>query len=259
MDIRFDGKTAVVTGAAKGLGRETALALADSGADLVLGDMLDELGEKVAEEIRAKGRKAVYLHCDVTNVEQCEALAAAAGENLDILVNVAGISCELPLLDAPQKDIQRVMDVNAIGSSNILRAALKYMIPKKAGRIVLFSSTAMWMNSTTFPHYNMSKAAVGSLVISAAKTVAPYGITVNGILPGIIRTDMWNGGLDTLAGRRGTDQETIWNAMVKNMIPMGVPQEPIDIANATLFFCSDQARYVTGQLLGIDGGAAPTL
>ncbi|MEM5768632.1 MAG: SDR family oxidoreductase, partial [Bacillota bacterium] len=142
-----------------------------------------------------------------------------------------------------------------LGCSNVYRAALERMIPQRAGKIVTMSSSAGRAGGPVHAHYRMSKAAIISLNQSAAFTAAPYGINVNTICPGIIRTEMWEDILDAFAeDTGGADREAQWRSYVENSIPMGRPQECEDIANGVLFLCSDMAKNITGQALNICGG-----
>ncbi len=253
MNIRFDGKTTVITGAARGLGRGIAMEMARSGSDIIIGDLLDEEGRKTCEEIKALGVNAKYVHFDVTSPEDCEKLMKSAPQ-LDIVINVAGIVVPQPLLTIKQEDIERLFEVNTLGSDNIVRAALPIMMERRKGKIMLISSLAARLPTDYLVHYAMSKSAVHSLVMSAALTAAPYGITVNGLCPGIIRTKMWEDILDEIHGRTGEDREAIWERIIGGKIPLGREQTEEDIANAVVFMVSEQGSAINGQSLNVDGG-----
>lgn len=253
MEFRFDGKTAVLTGAARGLGRKIALTLAESGADIVIGDVLDEAGAATCEEIRVLGRSAQYVHADVRDPAQVQMLFDAAPV-VDLVMHGAGITISDNFLEASDEAIQRLFDINILGSNNVVRAALKKMIPQEQGKIVMIASVAGRFADKTVTHYRMSKAAMLSLNMSAACIAAPHNINVNAICPGIIRTDMWEQLLDGKAAQMNMSREEVWKTMVGSLVPMGRPQTQEDIAAAAAYLLSSYADNITGQALNIDGG-----
>jgi len=254
MEIRFDGKTAVLTGAARGLGRAIAMLLAENGADVVIGDVLDEAGQQTCEEIREKtGRQASYLHVDVRDSEQVQALFDSL-PSVDLVMHGAGVTLPENILEASDAAIKRLFDINITGSSNIVRAALNKMLPRESGKIVLLSSVAGRYIDKTVTHYRMSKAAMLSLTMSAAKFAAPHNITINAVCPGIVRTDMWEQLLDEKQKSMNLSREEAWKAMVGNLIPMGRAQTQEDIAASVAFLLSNYADNITGQALNVDGG-----
>ncbi len=259
MNIRFDGKNAVVTGGARGIGRAIAMELAAGGANIVIGDVLDEAALKTCEEIKALGVDAKFVHCDVSKVEDCEALIAAAQPRIDIVANAAGIAITKTLLGITQEEIRRQFQINAIGSSNIVRACLPRMIEQNYGRILLVASTAGKIASTILVQYGMSKSSVIALSMSTALTGAKHNVTCNALCPGIIRTQMWEEvltGISTL--NSGEDREAIWERAIKKQIPLGHAQTPEDMGCAAAFLLSDQAYCITGQTLNVDGGQRST-
>lgn len=254
MEIRFDNKIAVLTGASRGLGQAIAMLLAENGADVVIGDVLDDAGIRTCEEIREKtGRQATYMHVDVRDPEQVQTLFDAV-HVVDMVVHGAGVTVPENILDAGDAAIKRLFDINILGSSNMVRAALKKMLPRKCGKIVLICSVAGRYIDKTVTHYRMSKAAMLSLTMSAASFAAAYNINVNAVCPGIIRTDMWEQLLDEKAISMNMSREDAWETMVKNLVPLGRPQTREDIAATVAFLLSNYADNITGQALNVDGG-----
>lgn len=254
MNIRFDHKTAVVTGAARGLGRAIAQCLAENGADIIIGDVLDEEGEATRAFIaETTGRQAFYRHVDVRYPDQVQSLFET-GRVVDCAVHCAGITVPENLLEADDASIQRLFDINITGSSNFVRRALDHMIPRRKGKIVLIASVAGRYVDKTVTHYRMSKAAMLSLAMSAASFAAPYDITVNAVCPGIVRTEMWEKLLDEKSNHVQESRENVWNNVIENLVPLKRPQRPEDISAAVAFLLSDYADNITGQALNVDGG-----
>lgn len=254
MEIRFDNKTAVLTGASRGLGRAIAMLLAENGADVVIGDVLDEAGTATCQEIREKtGRQATYVHVDVRDPDQVKEMFDTVPV-VDLVMHGAGITVPENLIDASDAAIKRLFDINILGSSNVVRTALNKMLPRESGKIVLLSSVAGRYIDKTVTHYRMSKAAMLSLTMSAASFAAGHNINVNAVCPGIVRTDMWEQLLDEKMKSMNLSREEAWNAMVGNLVPMGRPQTQEDIAATVAFLLSNYADNITGQALNVDGG-----
>lgn len=254
MEIRFDGKVSLVIGGSRGLGKSIAQTLAASGSDIVIADVLDEAGVQTCQEIRTLGKDAAYVHTDVTDMAQVQALFAGISQ-LDIVVHCVGITMTDTLTEASQEKVKRLFDINILGSNNVTQEAMRKMLPQNSGKILLLSSVAGKIADETVPHYRMSKAAVLSLTMSAAMAGAKHNINVNALCPGIIRTDMWEKQLlPGKAEQMNMSKEKAWNTMVSKLVPMGRAQSPQDIANAAAFLCSDLAENITGQALCIDGG-----
>ena len=251
VSINLSGKQAVVTGAARGLGKAVALKYAQAGADVWIADILKDELEKTAEETRSMGVKCGYSLCDVSDYDQYEALLNDAGQ-VDILAHVAGIMVSKPMLKINQDEIDRLIKVNINGTDNACRAGLRKMIPEKKGTILITSSVAGRHGHPGHAHYHLTKAADISIMQSAALTGAPYGITVNAICPGIIRTAIWEHIIDNTR-KEGETREERWERSIREMVPLGRPQTPEDIADAALFLTSPMARNITGQALNVCG------
>ena len=244
--MSLEGKVAVVTGGGRGIGRAIALALADAGADVAVAVSRDvAAAEAVADEIRAKGRKAIARQTDVSNAEQAEALVAAAVEELgriDNLVNNAGITRDMLIMRLSEEDWDAVIDVNLKGTYNCTKSAVKRMVRQRSGRIVNVTSVNGISGAPGQANYAASKAGMIGLTKSVAKEVGARGITCNAVAPGYIKTQMTESLSEELTGA------------VLKMVPLGRLGEPEDVAGVVNFLCSDAASYVTGQVLVVDGG-----
>lgn len=269
LKLDFTGKNVLVTGGGRGLGKACALAYADCGANVFIGNRKEDEGQQTVSEIRALGLKSDFCKTDVAVREDVSNLVAAAvdffGGKLDVIMHAAGVISLYDFMIIEPDEIKRLFDINIMGTSYILQDGLKHMIKQGSGNIVTTSSIAGRTNMGMLQHYCVSKAAVISLTQAAAKSGAPYGIRVNSIAPGIIRTRMWEEILDGMAtGFHGTEggrtavspeqREANWQASLKSLIPLGRAQTPEDIAFGALFLSSDLAREITGQVLNVDGG-----
>lgn len=256
MEFNFEGKKALVTGGGSGLGRECALLFAKAGADVVVADLILERAKAVANEVAALGRNAVAYVVDVTNyaeVAQMYKTVVEEWETVDFVVNSAGVCLTEELTDQSVKDIDLSIDVNVKGTVYSCREALAIMRPNNFGRIVNMSSIAAKACLGGFSVYSATKSAVLALTASLGREAALDNVTVNCICPGIIKTNMWEEILDQLAGDDQEERDRIW-AEWNAGTPNGRPQEAIDIANMVGFLCSDEARYITSQNIGVDGG-----
>jgi 3-oxoacyl-[acyl-carrier protein] reductase len=242
---RLQGRVAIVTGSGRGIGREIALTLAREGAKVVVSDITDDV-YKTAREVEALGSEALAMKCDVTNPSDVEGMVKATIEKfgrIDILVNNAGIYPFKPFIEMTEQDWDRVISVNLKGTFNCTKAVVHRMIEQKYGKIINISSIAgSVVGFTQLAHYCASKAGVLGFTRALALELAPYGINVNAIAPGVIETP----------GTTSLGKETLES--FAKMIPQGRVGKPEDIAKLVVFLASDDSSYITGQLMVCDGG-----
>lgn len=240
-------QVAVVTGAGRGIGRAIALKFAAEGADIACVSRTAENSEKVAREVRALGRQAWAYAVDVADAS---AVAAAAEKILadagrvDILVNNAGVTRDTLLLRMSDADWDTVLDTNLKGAFLFTKALARSFIKQRSGRIINVSSVVGLIGNAGQCNYAASKAGLIGFTKSVAREVASRGITVNALAPGFVETDM------TAALKEDRRGELL------KQIPLGCLGQPDDIAAAALYLASPAARYVTGQVLTVDGGMA---
>jgi NAD(P)-dependent dehydrogenase (short-subunit alcohol dehydrogenase family) len=244
------GKVAIVTGARRGMGRTHALALSKAGAKVLLADISKEDCEKVAEEIEKAGGESLAVKCDVTNKKEVEEMVRTAVEKwgkLDILVNNAGIAQFFPFLEITEEDWSRTIDINLKGYFLCAQAAAKEMAKQKSGAIVNIASVAMGQVGVGFPnlaHYCASKGGIVAMTEAMALELAPYNIRVNAVSPGAIETPM----VDPLKQDPKTTEATL------SRVPMRRFGKPEEVSNLVLFLASDDASYMTGSTVVVDGG-----
>jgi len=246
---RYDltGQTALVTGAARGIGRACALALADAGADVALGLRRADSASDLVEAIQALGRRALPLQMDVTRLAEIEAAVAQAGQHfgkIDILVNNAGLGPENLAVDVNEADFDLTLSVNLKGTFFVSQAVGRRMIERRSGAIVNIGSQAGRVALPGEPIYCMSKAGIDHLTRCLAVEWGPYNVRVNAVAPTFIRTDGTAAVLD--------NPESY--AQVLARIPLGRTGEPMDVAAAVVFLASPAARMISGASLLIDGG-----
>ena len=244
----LEGKTAIVTGASGGIGKAVAIALAKEGAAVAVhfhGN--EEKALLVKKEIEEAGGKAEIFRANVADFEECNALVKAAAKtfgSIDILVNNAGITKDGLMLRMKENDFDAVIDVNLKGTWNCMKHATKLMMKQKYGRIVSMSSVVGVMGNAGQVNYAASKSGIIGMTMSLAREVGSRGITVNAVAPGFIQTAMTDVLSDDI------------KEQMKSQIPLGTFGSVQDIANAVVFLASDEAKYITGQTLHVDGGMA---
>ena len=242
----LDGKCALVTGASRGIGRAIALKLASEGAKVALNFAGSAAAaEEVKKEIEAAGGEAITVQADVSDPASVEAMVQTVSEafgQIDILVNNAGITRDGLLMRMKDEDFDAVINTNLKGIFYTTKLVSKLMMKKRFGRIVNMASVVGLTGNAGQTNYAAAKAGVIGFSKSAAKELAARGITVNMVAPGFIETDM-----------TAVIPEKAKEAMMGG-IPLGRAGKPEDVANAVLFLVSDQAAYITGQVLKVDGG-----
>jgi 3-oxoacyl-[acyl-carrier protein] reductase len=248
MTLSLDKKVALITGGSRGIGRAIALEFAIRGAAVVVNyNKSPEAAEEVVKQIQSAGGKAAAFQADVSDFKQAEALVKFAVEtfgDLSILVNNAGITRDQLIMLMPEADWDAVINTNLKSTFSCSKAAVKHMLRKRVGRIINIASVAGQMGNPGQTNYSASKGGQIAFTKALAREVATRNITVNAIAPGFVDTEI----LD------GMTPEMLEAAL--KMIPLGRKGKPEEIAYAAAFLASDEAAYVTGQVLGIDGGMA---
>jgi 3-oxoacyl-[acyl-carrier protein] reductase len=243
--MSLKGQTAVVTGGARGIGREITLSLAQDGANIVIADLITEQAEETAEEVKKLGCKALICKVDVSRMADVENLVKSTineFKTLDILINNAGVTRDTLLIRMKEEDWDFVLKVNLTGTFNCTKSAAKYMMKQRKGRIVNIASIVGVMGNAGQANYSASKAGIIGLTKTSARELASRGITVNAVAPGFIDTEM----------TRSLD-ETI-KQKLKDQIPLGKLGMPEDIASCVKFLVSESASYITGQVIHVNGG-----
>ena len=244
----MEKKVALVTGASRGIGRQISLTLAKEGMFVVVNYCGSEARAKnVLEEIRKNGGDGVLYQCDVADYQQTEAMAKELIKSyghVDVLVNNAGITRDNLILRMSEEEFDAVVETNLKGCFHTIRHLSRYFLKQKSGKIINIASVSGVLGNAGQANYCAAKAGVIGLTKSAAKELASRGITVNAVAPGFIKTEM----TDVL-------KDDIKKAIMEN-IPMKAFGETEDIANAVAFLASEEARYITGQVISVDGGMA---
>ena len=237
---------ALITGAAKGIGKQIALTLAQNGYDVAINYRTEnEELENLKKQIEENNVKCLLVKGDVSNYEDCESFVKETVDNLgsiDVLVNNAGITKDMLLMRMKKEDFEQVIDINLVGTFNVTKNVIPYMMKARSGNIVNISSVVGISGNAGQTNYSASKAGIIGFTKSLAKEVASRNIRVNAVAPGFIQTNM------TAVLKDETKEE------IAKSIPLKRMGNPEDVANAIKFLVSDDSSYITGQVLHIDGG-----
>ncbi len=242
----LSGKVAVVTGGARGIGKVICLKLADQEVHIVVNDITrDENTDSLIEQLKDFGVRALFVQADISKLEEAKALINGVNDEfgkIDILINNAGITRDNLLLRMKEKDWDDVIAVNLKGTFNCMQAAARHMMKQRSGAIINISSIVGVYGNPGQVNYSASKAGVIGLTKTVAKELAPRGVRVNAIAPGFIETEM----------TKKIPEEK--QKLVIEKIPLGKFGTPDDVALLVSFLVSDEAKYITGQIIGLDGG-----
>ncbi len=244
--MRLANKVAIVTGAGRGIGKATALTFAREGAKVVVNDIDAKAAQQVATEIESMGRQVLTIKADVSQSKEVNRMIQSILQKfgrVDILVNNAGIICRGSTENLSEEEWDRVLSVNLKGAFNCCKAVIGGMKKQRAGKIVNISSIAGKMGDiASAPCYGASKAGIACLAKSLARELAPYGINVNAVAPHAIETEM---------SREWSNKK---RKSIISSIPLGRLGQPSDVAEAVVFLASDSAKFITGEVLDVNGG-----
>ncbi len=256
----LDGRIVLVTGSARGIGRAIAERVAECGADVALADVRGDALADVAARIERLGRRALALEVDVTSKADVDAMveeAVGSYGRIDVAFSNAGVIEVHEFLDLPEADWDRILGVNLKGVFLCGQAVARQMVAQGSGRIVNTASIAARIGIADMAAYAASKAGVMSLTRSMALALGPKGVTVNALAPGIVETDMWSKIDDQRAALRGQTAGEPTRERV-GLVPLGRAAGVGDVASLAAFLAGDEAGYINGQTINVDGGAVPS-
>ena len=245
MDLK--GKVAIVTGGAQGIGKSIATRLAQAGANLVIADVMEEVAKSTAQEISQKGNEAISIKVDVSSLSSVEEMVKKTLDKfgrIDILVNNAGITRDGLVMRMKEEDWDLVLDINLKGAFNCIKTVSPIMMKQKSGKIVNIASIVGIIGNIGQANYSASKAGLIALTKTCARELASRRINVNAVAPGFIQTSM-------------TERLPLQvREKLSSQIPFGEIGKPEDVASAVLFLVSEEASYITGEVIRVDGGMA---
>ncbi len=255
-DMPFKDKVVLVTGSTRGIGRGIALAFAREGAEVAVNGTKSDLCEKVTDEVSNSGGEGLAVPGDVSDTDVVKTIfhnVIGKFGQLDILVNNAGIIYVVDCMDTTDEQWDRTMAVNCRGVFLCFREAARHMVERKSGNRVNVASQLGKSGVAKYTHYCASKFAVVGFTQAFAKELAPYGINVNAVCPGIVDTDMMDEELEVLTKVTEKSEEELREEFL-NMIPLGRYETAVDMANLVVFLASEGAAYMTGQSIDVTGG-----
>ena len=256
MGYGLDGRVAIVTGAARGIGLAIAQRYAREGVAVMVSDIDEAAAAEAADLIRSHGARAASNHCDVRDEEAVRALFDATNQELgaiDIVVSNAGYGYASRIVDTTVEQWDDLFAVNVRGVFLCVRQAARHMQPRGRGCIINIASAAGKQGRAYTTAYGATKHAVIGITRCAAHELAPRGIRVNALCPGLVETRFWEGLNPQLTALDGDTATSAWERTLRR-IPLGRHQRPDDVANAAVMLASDDASYITGQSLSVDGG-----
>lgn len=243
----LEGKSVIVTGSSRGIGRQIAIEFAKNGADVVINGNSRSSLESVKQEIESCGRQCRIVVGDISRIETAQELARVCVESfgkIDVLVNNAGVNSRIPFLELPVEEWKRMMGINLDGVFYCCKAVLPHMVEREEGVIINISSTASkTAHANASICYGASKAAINSMTQKLAYEMGPHHIRVNGICPGPILTDM---------SKQWTEE---YRSKVTAKIPLGVLGTPKNVADVAVFLASDMAKFINGETINVNGGS----
>jgi NAD(P)-dependent dehydrogenase (short-subunit alcohol dehydrogenase family) len=246
-------KVAIVTGGARGIGKGIALKFAEEGCAVAIVDILEKEAQQTLSELSDKGTKGIFIKCDLTDSRQVLDMVSQVISKygkIDILVNNAGkFGLPVRVIDLTEEEWDKSLAINLKGVFLCCKAVIPFMIEKRHGKIINVSSIGALNAGPANPHYHAAKGGILSLSTDLALEVARYGICVNSILPGAIRTDLWKPYIPP-----GADENKYFQDLAKNLVPLQRVGTPEDVGRVALFFASELSDYVTGDRIIVGGG-----